>query len=185
MRICLNFQNLIHLFWTIVITLSIYVIYLIYCAATEYRSERKIKLKASLQFKESIRIKRLQHIRSIENRVAQQQQPQMTAELECSEESFSRGKQHQTTEPSTNLIQHYTSAVCVHDFDIECNDKAYRRPSKENPTFNFGPTASKMKNAGTSNKESVLSCVSKKCLNNCNYSVNSNADISMTDDDFD
>ena len=58
MTICINFQNLIHLFWTAIIALNIYVIWLLYCVAKQYRHDRVKKIKALQKLKEIVDSKR-------------------------------------------------------------------------------------------------------------------------------
>lgn len=183
MTICLNFQNLTHLFWTIIITLSIYVIYLIICVAKEYRLERVKKVKATLKLKQFLGFKRQQRLQSIGN-YAIQHQLQITEDLEATE-PLTRGKVHRTNKPSTNLVQRYTSTNFNTESDNGCDDKSYRRSSKKKPTFSSGPTTSKIKDASTGIKESELSCVFSSGLNEYDYFDDLNADIFKRDDDLD
>ena len=176
MTICLNFQNLTHLFWTIVITLSIYVIYLIICVAKEYRLERVKKVKATLKLKHFLRFKRQQRLQSFGN-YAIQHQLQMTGEVE-STESLTRDKPYRINKPLTNSVQRYTST----NYNPESDNGCDRRSSNKKPSFSSGLTTSKIKDASTDIQEPELSCVFSSSLNEYDYFDDLNAE---RDDDLD
>lgn len=67
MTICINFQNLTHLFWTTIIAFIIYIIWLLYCVVKQYRLDRFERIKAVQILKQRINLKRKQHLKVKEN----------------------------------------------------------------------------------------------------------------------
>lgn len=62
MTICINFQNLTHLFWTTIIALNIYVIWLLYGVAKQYRLNRSKKMEVLHKLKKTVELKRQKFI---------------------------------------------------------------------------------------------------------------------------
>lgn len=57
----INFQNLTHLFWFIIITLNLYVMLLLYRVAKDYRLDRAKKLEAIKHLRQHIELRRQQY----------------------------------------------------------------------------------------------------------------------------